>query len=73
MFTKSAIGLSREAQAKFIELIDGRGAIRDGERVKWKSINDALKDIEKSPRVRGLFSVSVVGEIRRNKVLSLDN
>ena len=73
MFTKSAIGLSKEAQAKFIELVDGRGAIRDGERVKWKSINEALRDIEKSPRVRGLFSRSVVGEIRNNRTLTFDD
>jgi len=64
-FTKRALGLSLEAQAKLCELVDGRGRrLSNGVRVKWANVRDILEDIEREPRVRRLVGPTTSTEIR---------
>lgn len=64
-FTKRALGLSLEAQAKLCELVDGRGRrLSTGGRVRWANIRDLLEDIEREPRVRRLVGPTTSMEIR---------
>lgn len=44
LYTKKAVGISRELYKKMLELIDGRGATRDGRKVRWKNIGEALQE-----------------------------
>ncbi|OOY24897.1 hypothetical protein BMI91_00135 [Thioclava sediminum] len=65
-YTGYALGLSHEAQEKLRELVDGRGLTRNRERVKWRSVGDLKKDLESSPRARGIFGPKTSVEIRDN-------
>ena len=55
LYTKHAIGMSSELQDKIDTLIDGIGMSRDGKRVKWQKIKDALNDVMRSPHAKQLF------------------
>jgi superfamily I DNA/RNA helicase len=65
-YTGYALGLSHEAQDKLRELVDGRGMTRDRQRVKWRSVADLKRDLESSPRVRGMFGPKTSLELRGN-------
>ncbi len=64
-YTKLAVGLSHEAQHKLMQLVDGRGAREAGRgRVKWRTVSDAMQDLETDPRARRLFGPSTSAELR---------
>ena len=65
-YTGYAIGLSLEAQDKLRELVDGRGITRDRQSLKWRSVGDLKRDLESSPRVRGMFGPKTSLELRGN-------
>jgi superfamily I DNA/RNA helicase len=65
-YTGYALGLSHEAQEKLRDLVDGRGLTRNRERVKWRSVGDLKKDLESSPRTRGIFGPKTSLELRDN-------
>ena len=59
-----ARGLSLEAIQKLSDLVDGKGAFKDTYRVKWKTINTLLRDVQSNaPRVVNLFGPKVSKEL----------
>ncbi len=44
LHTRRAVGISPELYDKLSELVDGRGAMRNGRRVKWQNIGQAVKE-----------------------------
>ena len=64
-YTEWALGLSTDALNKLDELVEGRGLIRGGRRVKWPTIGDVSIDLESSPLARQLFGPSVQTEVRQ--------
>ena len=48
-------GLPTELQEKIEELIDGKGLIRDGKRIKWPHVRAAMYDVESYPHAKNLF------------------
>ena len=65
-YTGNALGLSQEAHEKLRELVDGRGMIRNRERVNWRTMKDLKRDLEASPRARSIFGPKTSMELRRN-------
>jgi len=63
-YTNKALGLSLEAQHKLRKLVDGRGATESGKRIKWKTVSDALSDLQRLPNARRLFGPTTSDEIR---------
>jgi hypothetical protein len=63
-YTEWSLGLSTEALAKIDEVVDGRGLSRDGRRIKWATMRDALEDLEKSATARQIFGPVVQGQVR---------
>lgn len=55
LYTRHAIGFSLELQRKVLELIDGKGAIRNGASVKWKNIRLAYQDVDRKNAPKQLF------------------
>ena len=54
LYTKNAIGISLELQNKLSTLITGRSAATDGKTTEWKTIDDALIEIN-IPNIGQLF------------------
>jgi hypothetical protein len=63
LYTPSAFGVSLEALEKIDELVDGKGLISGGQRVKWRTIGDMMTDINASPHARRLFGPKTSAEI----------
>lgn len=64
-YTSRALGLSTDALLKIDELVDGVGSVRDGFRVRWKTMREALIDLENSPTARRTFGPTIQGEVRK--------
>ena len=64
-YTGQALGLSTDALLKIDELVDGIGSVRDGFRVRWRSMREALLDLENSPTARRTFGPSIQAEVRK--------
>lgn len=65
-YTGYALGLTHEAQEKLRDLVDGRGLVRNRERVKWRSVGELKVDLESSPLARGIFGPKTSIELRDN-------
>jgi len=66
-YTRDAIGLSSEAQEKLCELVDGQGRrVNRERRTRWRTVADALVDLESSPNARRLFGPATSSEIREH-------
>lgn len=64
LYTAWALGLSQEAQNKIEELVDGRGLISNGRRIRWQTMGALRNDLELAPYARNLFGPKVSEEIR---------
>lgn len=64
LYQSEAIGLPLTLVEKIRTLIDGKGVIRNGNRVKWRSLKTAAKDIESSPASRQAFGPANVERFR---------
>jgi len=57
--------VSAELQEKIFSLVDGRGLSRQGQRVKWRTIGDALNDVREHPRAKQMFGIELHKEFLR--------
>ncbi len=64
-YSSFALGMTREAQLKLCDLVDGRGMTRNGRRVKWRTIGDLGRDLESDPQARAIVGRVISGEIRK--------
>lgn len=63
VYSSHSLGLSLDLQERMASLIDGCGLMRDGQRVKWKTISDALRDVRERPLAKQIFGPRVHREL----------
>lgn len=59
LFTRYALGASLELSAKLRTLVDGRGLRKGTQRLRWRTIGEALDYYRDHPRVRNLWGPEV--------------
>lgn len=66
LYTKSAVGLSLEAQLKLIETVNGNKTTLNGEQVEWPNLGyfiDDLKSMRHTPKFNRILGKTVYKEI----------
>jgi len=64
LYTPEARGLSIDAIQKLSDLVDGQGRFQGTHRVRWKTVNQLLRDLQSNaPRVKNFFGPKVSKEL----------